>query len=100
MLAPVLPGTFLVNSGEILRLWSNDRFLATRHRVINSSGTDRYAIPFFYSPSPETLIECLETCQGSDIPPRYKPVTVREYTEWFSKKAFLHLQEKAGRAPY
>jgi isopenicillin N synthase-like dioxygenase len=98
--APVLLGTFLVNSGELLRLWSNDRFLATPHRVINSGGQERYAIPFFYSPSPETLLECLPTCQGPDKPPRYQPITVRDYTEWFFKKNFLHMQARQGRAPY
>jgi len=39
--APVLSGTFLVNAGEILRLWSNDRFRATFHRVINQSDRER-----------------------------------------------------------
>ena len=98
--APALPGTFLVNAGEILRLWSNGRFRATYHRVINQSGRDRYAIPFFYSPSPDTLIECVETCQDAEHPPQYRPVTVREYTEWFSHKVFVHLKDKPGKSPY
>ena len=98
--APVLDGTFLVNAGEILRLWSNGRFRATFHRAINRSGRDRYAIPFFYSPSPDTLIECVETCCDADHPPQYRPVTVREYTEWFSHKVFVHLKDKPGRSPY
>ena len=33
--APALPGTFLVNGGDLLRRWTNDRFLATPHRVLN-----------------------------------------------------------------
>ena len=98
--APALPGTLLVNAGEILRLWSNGRFRATLHRVINQSGRDRYAIPFFYSPSPDTLIECVETCCDTEHPPQYRPVTVREYTEWFSHKVFVHLKDKPGRSPY
>ena len=98
--APVLPGTFLVNSGEILRLWSNGRFRATYHRVINHSGRDRYAIPFFYSPSPETVIEGVGTCCDEEHPPQYRTVTVREYTEWFSHKVFVHLKDKPGRSPY
>jgi isopenicillin N synthase-like dioxygenase len=98
--APALPGTFLVNAGEILRLWSNGRFRATFHRVINHSGRDRYAIPFFYSPSPDTLIESVETCLDAEHPPQYRPVTVREYTEWFSHKVFVHLKDKPGRSPY
>ena len=98
--APALPGTFLVNSGEILRLLSNGRFRATFHRVINRSGRDRYAIPFFYSPSPDTLIECVETCQDAENPPKYRTVTVREYTEWFSHRVFVYLKDKPGRSPY
>lgn len=98
--APALPGALLVNAGEILRLWSNGRFRATLHRVINQSGRDRYAIPFFYSPSADTVIECVETCCDADHPPQYRPVTVREYTEWFSHKVFVHLKDKPGRSPY
>jgi isopenicillin N synthase-like dioxygenase len=98
--APALPGTLLVNAGEILRLWSNGRFRATLHRVFNQSGRDRYAIPFFYSPSPDTVIACVETCCDAEHPPRYRPVTVREYTEWFSHKVFVHLKDKPGRSPY
>lgn len=98
--APALPGTLLVNAGEILRLWSNGRFRATLHRVLNQSGRDRYAIPFFYSPSPDTVIACVDTCCDADHPPQYRPVTVREYTEWFSHKVFVHLKDKPGRSPY
>ena len=68
--------------------------------MINQSGRDRYAIPFFYSPSPDTLIECVETCCDAEHPPQYRPVTVREYTEWFSHKVFVHLKDKPGRSPY
>jgi hypothetical protein len=49
----------LINLGNIMRPWSNDRFLSTPHRVPNESGTDRYSIAFFYGPDPESVIECL-----------------------------------------
>ena len=50
---PVIPGTFLINLGNIMRRWSNDRFLSTPHGVINESGTDRYSIAYFHSPNPQ-----------------------------------------------
>ena len=68
--------------------------------MLNRSGRERYAIPFFYSPSPDTLIASVETCCDAEHPPRYRPVTVREYTEWFSQKVFVHLKHKPGRSPY
>ena len=50
---PIIPGTFLINLGNIMRRWSNDRFLSTPHGVLNDSGTDRYSIAYFHSPNPD-----------------------------------------------
>jgi isopenicillin N synthase-like dioxygenase len=47
---PVIPGTFLINLGNIMRRWSNDRFLSTPHGVVNESGADRYSIAFSTAP--------------------------------------------------
>jgi len=38
---PVIPGTFLVNLGNMMKRWSNDRYLSTPHAVLNDSGADR-----------------------------------------------------------
>ena len=50
--APPIPGSILVNSGDLLTRWSNGRFLSTPHRVINRSGRHRYSIPLFVHPNP------------------------------------------------
>jgi isopenicillin N synthase-like dioxygenase len=48
--APGVDGAFVVNGGDILHRWTNERFLSTPHRVRNLSGQVRYAIPFFATP--------------------------------------------------
>ncbi|MEM7223810.1 MAG: 2-oxoglutarate and iron-dependent oxygenase domain-containing protein [Pseudomonadota bacterium] len=73
--APFIPGSFVVNIGDMMARWTNDIFASTRHRVINLSGSDRYSMPFFYDPNFEAEVACLETCQSADRPPRYPPTT-------------------------
>jgi len=48
--APPLPGTLVVNVGDLLGRWSNDRFASTPHRVLNRSGHERMSIATFYDP--------------------------------------------------
>jgi len=60
--APKIPGTFVVNVGDMLHRWSNGLLLSTPHRVINSSGRERYSCPFFYDPNVATEITPLSNC--------------------------------------
>jgi isopenicillin N synthase-like dioxygenase len=52
----VIPaGGFAVNFGGLLSRWTGKQIRATRHRVI-SAGPERFSIPFFFEPRPDTLI--------------------------------------------
>jgi isopenicillin N synthase-like dioxygenase len=86
--APSLPGSILVNGGDLMRRWTNDRFLATPHRVINRSGQERYAIPFFMDCGYDWRMDCVPTCQGPDNPPRYDPITYPDYMTWFRNQNY------------
>lgn len=57
--APFLPGSFVVNVGNMLKRMSNNRLMSTPHRVINRSGQERYSVPFFYDPHVNTEIKPL-----------------------------------------
>src|SRR6266446_7454579 len=87
---PVIPGTFLINLGNIMRRWSNDRFLSTPHGVLNDSGTDRYSIAYFHSPNPDSVIECLPSCVSADNPARYPPAVYRDLVLEFYRANYFH----------
>jgi isopenicillin N synthase-like dioxygenase len=76
---PFVPGSFAVNSGDMLTRWSNGRFKSTPHRAVPPIGRERYAIPFFLGPRFDQLIECLPSCTGPDNPPRWPPI---RYSDW------------------
>ena len=82
------PESFVVNSGDMLRRWSNDTFRSTTHRAVNTSGGDRYAIPFFYDPRVDTVIECLPSCTDAENPPRYEPIVYRDYLTEFMRRGY------------
>jgi len=95
---PVIPGTLLVNLGNIMKRWSNDRYLSTPHGVLNDSGADRYSIAFFYSPNVASVIECLPSCTGPGAPPRYPPAVYRDLVLAFYNANYFHQKEYAGRS--
>ena len=90
--APHVEGAFVVNGGDILHRWTNERFLSTPHRVRNVSGQLRYAIPFFFDPDHDTMIECLPSCQSVDQPAKYPPIKFGDYALWFAAQRYEHLE--------
>jgi isopenicillin N synthase-like dioxygenase len=77
--APPIPDTYVLNVGDMLARWTNNRFVSTPHRVINRSGGDRYSLPYFLDPGMDALIECLPTCTGDANPPKHAPVRYGDY---------------------
>lgn len=74
-----VPGTFVMNVGDILARWSNNRFVSTPHRVINLSGKERYSQPFFFDPSMDHIIAALPSCVPAGSAPIHEPVVYRDY---------------------
>ena len=94
--APHVEDAFVVNGGDILHRWTNERFLSTPHRVRNVSGQVRYAIPFFCDPDHDTVIECLPTCRSDAQPAKYPPIRFGDYALWFATQRYEHLQDVAA----
>ncbi|MFM9972415.1 MAG: isopenicillin N synthase family dioxygenase [Burkholderiales bacterium] len=84
---PPIPGTFVVNLGNLFATWTNDLYASTLHRAANTAVSSRVAAPFFVSPQGATLVSCLDTCQGPDNPPRYEPVLSEDYIRALTTQA-------------
>ena len=79
---PTSPTTFVVNIGDLLMRWTNDRWLSNLHRVVNPPSGDtsspaRLSIAFFNHPNYDVSIECLPS-QG---PAKHPPVLSGEYRD-------------------
>ncbi|MEZ5271482.1 MAG: 2-oxoglutarate and iron-dependent oxygenase domain-containing protein [Ilumatobacteraceae bacterium] len=69
-----VPGSFVVNLGDAMARWTNDRWRSTMHRVIAPSGR-RQSIAFFHNANWDAVIECLPGCLAAGERPKYPPIT-------------------------
>jgi isopenicillin N synthase-like dioxygenase len=82
--APAVPGSFVVNSGNMLRRWSNNRCMSTPHQVVNLSPEERFALPFFLDCNRDWLMDCMPSCTSPSNPAQYKPMTYLDYMTWYT----------------
>ena len=88
---PPIPGTLVVNIGDLLHRWSNRRYRSTVHRVINSSGRERLSLVLAWDPNFETLVDPRAFCADGETP-RDEPITCGDYLLWRFRKAFSYRQ--------
>jgi isopenicillin N synthase-like dioxygenase len=79
-----VPGTFVINIGDLMMRWTNDKWVSNMHRVVNppfvnGRSARRLSIVCFCSVNSDTVIECLPNCSGPGIPAHYPPITAGEY---------------------
>lgn len=79
-----IPGTIVVNIGDMMKRLTNHVLPSTPHRVVNPPGlksdASRYSIPFFLHPNPDFLIETLPECISASRPNLYpNPITANEF---------------------
>jgi isopenicillin N synthase-like dioxygenase len=103
--APSLPGSFVVNLGDLMMRWTNDRWASTPHRVAmppegRAKGSDRLSLIFFLTPNYDASIECIPSCTGPGDPPKYAPITTAEYrTARFARAQGLGPDRRAVAGP-
>ena len=93
--APYLAGSFILNIGDILARWTNDRFNSTPHRVINKSDRlDRYSIAMFFDPCLDSVIETIP--RFAELQPgRYEPI---RYGDYFTLRLDTNYPDRVGVA--
>ena len=68
----------VVNIGDLLQRWTNDYFVSTKHRVVNTHiHMPRYSMPHFVDPTPGTIVKNL-----TNEPDKYEPIESKEYLMW------------------
>lgn len=76
---PYREDALVMNTGDILKRWSNNTFLSTPHRVINQSDQPRYSIPFFFDPNRHAQIEVLANHTREGENPIYPSIKYGDY---------------------
>ena len=75
---PATEGAFVVNLGDLMQRWTNDRWRSTLHRVVTpppgSGPSRRQSVAFFHNANYHARIECLPTCLVPGEAPRHEPV--------------------------
>jgi isopenicillin N synthase-like dioxygenase len=93
-----VPDAFVVNIGDIMARWTNDRWISTLHRVVVPANEEqrsgsRQSIVFFHNPNPDAVIACLESCCSPQNPAKYEPIKTSDFYDMKANKS-LGLEKK------
>jgi len=78
--ATPIEGTFVVNIGDLMQRWTNNKYVSTLHRVKSpTTRQNRYSIPFFVEPDLETVVSCLPSCISKEAPSQYNDILAEKW---------------------
>lgn len=93
--APPVENTFICNIGDMLDRMTGGHYRSTPHRVLNTSGKDRYSFPLFFDPGFDARIEKIEHLTGSsdDRDQRWDKASVHAFEGTYGE----YLLNKVGK---
>jgi len=81
--APVVPGSLLINTGDLIRRWTNDRWCSNVHRVLPPPAErpqeELISLVFFGEPNHDVLVKAFDSCVSDTNPAKYPPVLSHTY---------------------
>ncbi|MFZ1681768.1 MAG: 2OG-Fe(II) oxygenase family protein [Rhizobiaceae bacterium] len=73
-------GAFVINLGDLMQRWTNDRWRSTLHRVVADGRAERrQSLAFFHQPNWFAEIACLDACLAPGERPKHEPVLSGPY---------------------
>lgn len=90
--APPVPGSLVVNVGDLLARWTNNQYRSTPHRVVNTSGRERLSLVLAYDPNPETEIDARAVFgeNASEVAGAADRISCGDYLIWRFGKSFAY----------
>lgn len=84
-----MENTLIINLGDMVPRWTNDRYHSSMHRVINKSAArDRYSVACFFNPHAGYRVACVPTCLPAAGEPRYPACTVGEHVQEMARRTY------------
>ncbi len=71
---PTVDGAMVINTGDMMQVWSNDIYQAAIHRVLAMDSRERYSIPFFFNPAADCRVSPLPSVVTDQNPQHYRPI--------------------------
>ncbi len=95
---PAVEGALIINIGDVIQVWSNDRYQAPLHRVRCQRERSRMSVPFFFNPKDSFVYAPLE---GRDAAPaRYRPINFGEFRRQRANGDYADLGEEVQIEQY
>lgn len=92
---PAVEGALVVNIGDLMAEWTNDRWVSTLHRVINpprdlANDSRRISLVYFHQPNYDAVISCLPTCLAPGEKAKHAPMSSGEhlYSKFVKQSTF------------
>jgi isopenicillin N synthase-like dioxygenase len=100
VLVEPVAGALTINLGDIVQVWSNDRYRAPLHRVRTNATAKRYSAPFFFNPTYATDYQPLPATVDADHPPRYRSINWGEFRDRRAHGDYADYGEEVQIAQY